>query len=782
MSNAQRKRAAEPGEDERAKKRGRPTKDELNSLAPEDSASRVQARQMLHRHPALEYSSQEESSFYDGLIPWPETFEWSDEDKAAVAEKWEQSDIKEASSKLDSTQYLSLFSLFKISLRVYGTTPLVLLSPYMAMRYQQVYFGSHKWIMSRKFCETLSKIMVHPCWGGDINWIALALQWAVICRLDSRRKWYEGLEYSCPVIQQTLDKVQGFEGKFLDTSYHEIHADEMERASERGESLSIYSHILYKIGEAVPKEPARPETDPEYNTLFGRRVLPVTQWDLDVLVKVVNAMEFKPRWNYSVEDALTAWKAEKSGAELPSRDKLPLIYEITYKGIFRFLRLNDREPSAVSRTEESDDYQSPDSSTSGENGSQKDTASPPQRGHRSRQDDFDDSDEEEDESIPANTGLLRNLRHRGIVRGVEEEDDSPVGLDDFSQPEVQDESEDDRMTDNAFGSGEFVPQDAVESPEFRPRGPTLAELLPRGPPASPIYASIREKKMLEELAQLREENKELRDGQKLLQDLFAQGVKKQNEVIAQKDREIVRLLKDQNDLIRKGHDEQKQQMLDIRNEQNKQMRDLMKDMESIKSELTQSRPANEAPNQGDAEQSHPERPSLSEATAIVPGAAPRSPDLGTNLSAPPNDVEVLEETIVVVPMQEDIAPEQPVPKQKTPEPEVPEQPATSTRTQATEPVFGNLNPATGDEDRTQEVSQLPGAIDETSGTHTETKSSEQSSDLPPWPVLPPNPPMPRRNIARLACTGGGRFSARSDARDVFVTPRSEVLKILKGYK
>ncbi|KLO87968.1 Uncharacterized protein LW93_5134 [Fusarium fujikuroi] len=595
MSNARNRRAVEPSEDEPGKKRGRPTKDELNSLAPEDSVSRVQARRMLRRYPALEYSSEEESSFYDGLIPWPETFEWSDEDKAAVAEKWEQSDIKEASSKLDSTQYLSLFSLFKISLRVYGTTPLVLLSPYMAMRYQGVYFGSNKWIMSRKFCETLSKIMVHPCWDGDIKWLALALQWAVICRLDSRRKLHNGLGYSCPVIQQTLDNVQGFAGRFLDISYHEIHEDERERASERGESLSIYSDILYEIGEAVPKEPARPEADPEYNTIFGRRVLPVTQWDLDILVKVVNAMEFKPRWNYSVEDALTAWRAEKSGAELPSRDKLPLIYEITYRGIFRFLRLNDREPSAVSRTEESDDDQSPDSSTSGENGSQKDTASPPQRGHRSRQDDFDDSDEEEDESIPANTGLVRNLRHRGIVRGVEEEDDSPVGLDDSSQTDVQDEDEDDGTTDNAFGSGEFVPQDAVESPEFRPRGPTLAELLPQGPPASPIYASLREKKMLEELAQLREGNKELRDGQKRMQDLFAQGVKEQNEVIAQKDREIVRLLKDQNDLIRKGQYEQKQQMLDMRNEQNKQMRDLMKDMESIKSELTQSRQAKEAP-------------------------------------------------------------------------------------------------------------------------------------------------------------------------------------------
>lgn len=71
-------------------------------------------------------------------------------------------------------------------------------------------------------------------------------------------------------------------------------------------------------------------------------------------------------------------------------------------------------------------------------------------------------------------------------------------------------------------------------------------------------------------------------------------------------------------------------------------------------------------------------------------------------------------------MEEDIAPKQPVPKQKTPEPEGPEQPATTAQKQVTEPVSGNTNPAMGDEDRAREVPQLPYPIVKTSGTHTET--------------------------------------------------------------
>ncbi|KAF5612479.1 uncharacterized protein FTJAE_14079, partial [Fusarium tjaetaba] len=306
-------------------------------------------------------------------------------------------------------------------------------------------------------------------------------------------------------------------------------------------------------------------------------------------------------------------------------------------------------------SDEADDEQSSDPFSSNENGSQKDT--PP---------------------------LAKDVIEV-VKTDVEEEDDFPELPDGFlpsTLTGIESVGDDDEVT-NTFDDGvrpdfgELDVQNTNESPEFRPRGPTLGESCPSGRPASPVYASVREKKMLSELSELREENKELRDGQKRLQTLLAEGIKEQNELIARKDQEITRLLKEQGDLIRRGQEDQKQQMLDMRNEQKKQMVDLMKKLESVKSELTQSRQAKEAPNQGDTVQSHPGRPSLPDATVIVPGGAPGSPDLGTNISATGNDVRLLQETNDVEPMEEDIAPEPPVPKQRTPEPERSEQQVTT---------------------------------------------------------------------------------------------------------
>lgn len=621
MSNARNKRAVEPSEDEPGKKRGRPTKDKLNSLAPEDSMSRVQARQMLSRHSALEYSSREESSFYDGLIPWPQNFEWSDADEAAVTEEWKDSEIKKASKNLNSPQYSSLFLLFKISLRLYRITPIVLLSPVSAMRYQPVSTNPNasEWIMSNKFCGTLSSIMVHPCWEGRIDSLALALRWVVICRLDSRSRWTSGVKLCCPVIQRILDKVEGYCSKSLETSYHEMHKAERERVSGRGESLSILSDILFKLGEEVINDKTpRPEVKPKYDHIFGQCVLPVTTWDLTVLVKVVNAMDFKPEWNYSVEDALTAWKTESSGTELPPKEKLSLIYELSHKSIFRELRLTARRSTTAPRKRKPDNAQISDPFSSGGNGSQQ-TPRPPH--HQSRRRTIvHSSDDEESDSASRNTGPLplRCPQDSHVEEGYNTPmcpDGSDISLNPPSHLEREDE--DDGMVGNSGGasldSGGFHPHSTNESEGIRPHGSILAESPSPQSPAFPAYASIREEEMLSELLQLRKENKELRDDRRRLEHLVAERFKRQDEVIDQR-------LKD---LMLQGREEQKKLMLNLKDEL----------LETVKSELRQLRHGNEVPSQDSVVQSH-ERPSLPDVAGTLSGGATRSPDLGTSSLTP----------------------------------------------------------------------------------------------------------------------------------------------------
>ncbi|KAF5533437.1 hypothetical protein FMEXI_11819 [Fusarium mexicanum] len=626
MSYAQNKRAAQPHQDEPAKRRGRPSKAVLNSMVPEDSMSRVQARDMLGRHPELKYYSYDEPSFYDELVPWPKKHNWSDNDNTAVDKEWNRSEVKKESSKaLNTSQYAALYLLFKISLRLYRTTPIALLSPVYGLRYQPVSKMANKWIMAGKFCETLSGIMAHPCWEEDIGSLAIALGWAVICRLDYRTAWVS-MEAACPILQRTFDKIEGFGQKSLGTSYHDMHKAERERASARGESLSRLSNILYALGEAVLREDKkRPDENPEYLRVFGRKVLPVTNWDLDVLAQVVNSMDFEPEWNYSTQDALIAWKIEVSRSrddshtELPRQEKLSLIYQWVHLSIFRHLRLSDRQLSSSQGTEESDgdDSQNSDpASSSDDTGSQQEASSPQQmrrvnavddssrRSKRRRQRIVEDSGDE-DSSDEEYVGLRRLpiIRHGRDANDAEEEHTATVRPDVSDArplPEVESGVDDDDMT-NIFDdglnldSGGFVPHVTDVVDECGPYGPTLAESFPSERRASPVYASLREKEMLSELSELRKENKELRDGQKHLQDLFAKGVKEQN------------------DLMQKGQQEQRELMLNMKQQ-----------LDDMRSELTQLRQAREAP--GDVLQSYPERSSLPEATFIDPG----SPELGTN--------------------------------------------------------------------------------------------------------------------------------------------------------
>ncbi|RKL47882.1 hypothetical protein BFJ70_g2249 [Fusarium oxysporum] len=533
-TESNKRRASGHHKDEPAKKRGRPSKAVLNSKVPENSMSRVQAQGMLNRHPPLSYTNQQEPWFYDELVPWPAQHDWDEEDSAAVDEEWNQSELKESSSRLNTSQYASLFLLFKISLRLYRTTPIVLLSPICALRYQAVSKNHfcNEWIMSGRFCDLLSSLMVHPCWEENIDSLALALRWAVICRLDSRSAWAVDVKFSCSVIQRIFDKIKDHQGESLNISYHEMHKAERDRASGRDEPSSTLSDILYEVGEAVPKEnTVRPKADPKYNSVFGWSVLPVTVWDLKVLTKVVNSMDFKPEWNYSVEDALNAWKVENSGPELPQQDRLSVIYMHSQKSVFRHLRLVDRQLTSVQGTEEANDDENQGSdpfSSSDDNGSQLDTFSSHHQG--SRRAVIDDSSDKESESVSETTGPPRKLLRRHAVTNVEGDDSAPVRSSDSDLPfeplpDLEGEEDDDDMTgtvdDGAnIDFGEFLPQATNESDEFRPRGPTLAESLPLRPPASPIYISLRERELLSEISELRKEVRELREGQRRQDDLM----------------------------------------------------------------------------------------------------------------------------------------------------------------------------------------------------------------------------------------------------------------------
>ncbi|KAL5613149.1 hypothetical protein FOVSG1_002212 [Fusarium oxysporum f. sp. vasinfectum] len=332
-------------------KRGRPTNADRDSQVPHEAVSRETARTMLLAHPPLKVDLRDERRFYRELIETPAD-NWSAEDEAAVVADWNQSEAKSCTGYF--SQRHDLLSTWRISLRLYQEAPVTLLSLFTSLRYQPVSTNgmANEVIYSVSFCNELSKLMVHPCWEQKTTLLTLGLRWTVICRLDDRRIWELNRTYGCPALKALSQKIEECGDSRMALSYHEMHEAAREAVSEQRATPSVLSDLLCHIGQAVSDEKsARPPVDPQYQIDNGFDVLPVTLWDLQVLSKAVNSTTFKAEWNYSVDEALRSWDAEHKGRKIPSKDKLPLLYELAHLDLLRHYVVLRRKHPRTSQSE-----------------------------------------------------------------------------------------------------------------------------------------------------------------------------------------------------------------------------------------------------------------------------------------------------------------------------------------------------------------------------------------------------------------------------------------------
>ncbi|CCT70937.1 uncharacterized protein FFUJ_09036 [Fusarium fujikuroi IMI 58289] len=605
MSDAQRKnrRASSRHEDEpAAKRKGRPKKADQTSQAPSTAMSRVQARRMVAENPNLQYTGDDLDAYYRELVSWHVDGPWDPEDDDAIDEEWEQSPQK-ANSKFTPSQHSSFLTMFKVCLRLFKSTPVAIFSPYHSLRYCSLAPNGYgnEWIYTRPFCDSFTDIMEHPFWESNTDLLATALQWTVICRLDDRRLWSGRLDKPCPALDSVYAEVQRcHEQKVeLSCSYHEMHVSERERILERGESPGEWSDLFYQIGELASEHTAT-KPKPAFTELLGLKVLPVTIHDLKLLTDALDSTDLRPEWNYSVDEATKGWSAEVSGQDLPTMKKLPLVFEIAWKSVFRYVRLVKRKLASDSSPPLGDD----------EDQDSQGSVHPRDDEDQDLQGSIHTSDGQDNESEPEIAHRPRTLRRRQVVDDDYDREDEFIP---HSSPGINHEGtgEDDFMDCHLeldFGL-DLPPDDAAQSTSgadvLLAHGPTLSSRQSLRPSEPPVHGSFHEEQMSTEISSLKEENAKL---YKLVQE----GQKQQME------------------LILNMKEEQNQQMLDMRNEQNQQMLDMKEQLQSMQSELTQLRKTKEAPNQADVEQSHPERPSLPEPTVIAPGAATRSPELGTS--------------------------------------------------------------------------------------------------------------------------------------------------------
>ncbi|KAH7262927.1 hypothetical protein BKA59DRAFT_449146 [Fusarium tricinctum] len=306
---------------------------------------------------AAEYAE----SLIDGSVPFekddidevvghlikPPDDEWTQTQEDEVIEMFQSSGMQDTRDKLTDKSHPVLLGLFKVCLRVFGLTPVELISPLHGLNYQPKRSkgkGSPH-IFSTPFCDALSGLIVHPSIDGSGSGLVCMLQFAVICRLDIRRPWLvPKVPKDCHVLSMLRRQMDDSRGHSLDEPVSTTHERLRNSAHENGQNCSNLSDYLNRISEvsAETYEPVSEPDDGSY-TKFGAFYKPLTADDVDLVVRVINETPLEGTdLTYTVSDALKSYRDAKKGHEFPSAREFPEVWERSQKKMLRiFLQGGD---------------------------------------------------------------------------------------------------------------------------------------------------------------------------------------------------------------------------------------------------------------------------------------------------------------------------------------------------------------------------------------------------------------------------------------------------------
>jgi hypothetical protein len=243
-------------------------------------------------------------------------------------------------------------SLWKVCLRVFDLSPVMMLSPIHGLKYRSVVRQNTQQsessqahqrseslddpeqsestqapgqskpskakpsevIFSPDFCRYLTTLIVHPCWQCDHVPFILALQYTVKCRIDNRAPWpsteLADVDPSLKALRDMFDNPNREPDSIKDMFKHarDTHIE--------GEN-TIFSDFLHFIGDLVHQTPSDARQPQAY---LGVEALPVTIKDLKALIAAVKDFDWvQESWNCSPDDVWKAYRAERGMA----KDELP---------------------------------------------------------------------------------------------------------------------------------------------------------------------------------------------------------------------------------------------------------------------------------------------------------------------------------------------------------------------------------------------------------------------------------------------------------------------------
>ncbi|KAF7538210.1 hypothetical protein G7Z17_g12687 [Cylindrodendrum hubeiense] len=252
------------------------------TLTKEDKAYRQQQIDALdddslferHRHAIEFYRTKlvplEEDTLGDAIGP---DIVYSDE----LERQWSESTERQALEK----SHFRLMGPWKVCLRIFRCSPMAIITPLRRLVHHPTLSNAPDAPVSplwgQQFCVKLSILLAHRIWKGKPAFLAMLLQFAVICRTDDRRVWEIPSTVTCPVLKRLRAAMRKEGSGPLSVSVRKMLKVAEDAATRDGLSGSGYSTLMSALGKLMEEDGGGP---PGPTKSQGLEVYAVTLHDL----------------------------------------------------------------------------------------------------------------------------------------------------------------------------------------------------------------------------------------------------------------------------------------------------------------------------------------------------------------------------------------------------------------------------------------------------------------------------------------------------------------------
>ncbi|RKK15380.1 hypothetical protein BFJ65_g11913 [Fusarium oxysporum f. sp. cepae] len=275
--------------------------------------------------------------------------DWDQAAEDMIEDQWQKSERKKSSDHVGTrrTNDDPLRELWRVCVRFFRQAPPILLSSYNRLQFvpkrNRSILSYH--LFTNEGCKAISDLVVHTVWQQDHRPFVHTLIYAANCRVGGRSnfRWLPFPDAPCPVLRSLSATLQSFDDDELPKTIHKLHIDARNAAIEEREEPSVFSDLMYGIGESttVEKFPSKHELD-----LLRHNIIPFRITDVECIQKTIDAFAYSDeRVSYSVKAVADAFRLLKRD-EVPTRDQLRELDARACKQILRIVARPDREQPA----------------------------------------------------------------------------------------------------------------------------------------------------------------------------------------------------------------------------------------------------------------------------------------------------------------------------------------------------------------------------------------------------------------------------------------------------